>query len=811
MRRCIAVVLTALAASACKDPAPTTGTLVVNITGLPASASALVRITGPENYLKTLNASATLNGLLAGEYIVRIDTILDGNTKYGSPVFRDTIMVGRGEELTTSIAYNISSGSLDLTINGLPSGTPAAVQVYNASFSANANLSGVLSGLLPGKYYVRADTFTTVQGDLFGAATVLDSVTVAASTTSATASVTYALSSATLALTVSGLPSSFNQQPVTVTGPNSYTQKFASSQTIRGLRGGAYTISAVNANGTCPAIYRTSPTPQNISLTIGSSTSATVSYVEGTANAADLNLKIEGVHVIQVSQNPLWSVPMVAGRAALVRVFGVANQCNDAKPKVRITIGGAAPVTVDAPETTVRFQTDERTLLSTWNYNVPANLVQSGMTIVAEIDSDGAVAETNEADNRYPATGSRQVLVRTVPTFGLKFVPITQTVNGAPVTGDIAGKTDQFLDWSRRLLPIKDFDVKVREAYTTTAGTLGSTGSNWQAVLQEIDALRVADPVDSKRYHYGIAKVSYNSGVAGIGYVPGKAAMGWDHNNTGSGSQVMAHELGHNLSMSHTPCGGPNNPDPSYPNTGFYTGGRIGVIGYDQVSQTLKDPEIYTDIMGYCNSQWISDYSYVRMLDYLSDPNREPSMMVAGASVRQPGLLIWGRIQNGVPVLEPAFEIDALPSTPRDAGRNRIVALDASGGEILSLAFDGARVSDLPGDNENFSFVIPLSALRGRTIASLRLTARGRTATNVAATSADADPGIVATRPSSGRVRLRWDATRHPVLMVRNPATGNVIAFARGGDATIAASQDEIEVNASNRVRSARRTVRVLR
>jgi hypothetical protein len=660
---------------------------------------------------------------------------------------------------------------------------------------------------------VRADTFTTIQGDLYGAAKVLDSVNVVASTTSATASVNYSLASATLALTVVGLPPNFSQQPVTVTGPNSYSAKFNSSQTIRGLRAGTYTVTAATTNGVCPAIYRTSSTPQNVSLTIGNSSSATVNFAEGTANAADLNLKIEGIHVIQVTQDPLWQVPMIAGRSALVRVFGVANQCNTVTPKVRLTIGAAAPVTINAPESTVRYQTDEKTLLSTWNYDVPANLVQAGMTVVAEIDADGAVPETNEGDNRYPATGSRQVLVKSIPTFGLTLVPITQTVNGQPQTGAVAGQVEQFMDWSRRLLPVANFDIKVREPYSTSivlAASGSAASATWPQLLGEINTLRVTGPSsDTMRYHYGVAKVSYQSGVAGIGYVPGKAAMGWDH--LPSASPVMAHELGHNLGRSHSPCGGPGGIDPGYPNTGFYTGGRIGVIGYDQVSQTLKDPEIYTDIMGYCNSQWISDYTYVGMMDYLSDPNRGPSLMVAGSQAKQPGLLVWGRIQNGVPVLEPAFEIDAHPAMPTGTGSSRITALDANGNEIVSFAFNATRIADVPGDNESFSFVIPLSALRGRTVASLRLNSRGRTATNVAGAVVDADPGVVATRPAAGRVRLRWDANRHPVLMVRNRTTGNVIAFARGGDATIAASQDEIEVNASNRVGSRQRMVRVLR
>jgi hypothetical protein len=39
---------------------------------------------------------------------------------------------------------------------------------------------------------------------------------------------------------------------------------------------------------------------------------------------------------------------------------------------------------------------------------------------------------------------------------------------------------------------------------------------------------------------------------------------------------------------------------------------------------------------------------------------------------------------------------------------------------------------------------------------------------------------------------------------VRNPQTGNVLSFARGGDVTIATERDDIELNYSNRVRSIR-------
>jgi hypothetical protein len=41
-----------------------------------------------------------------------------------------------------------------------------------------------------------------------------------------------------------------------------------------------------------------------------------------------------------------------------------------------------------------------------------------------------------------------------------------------------------------------------------------------------------------------------------------------------------------------------------------YTDGALGSWGYDARTQTLIDPTVSTDIMGYCKHQWISDYSY---------------------------------------------------------------------------------------------------------------------------------------------------------------------------------------------------------
>ena len=165
---------------------------------------------------------------------------------------------------------------------------------------------------------------------------------------------------------------------------------------------------------------------------------------------------------------------------------------------------------------------------------------------------------------------------------------------------------------------------------------------------------------------------TYGSGVAGIGYVGGKTAIGWDKNGA---DQVAAHEWGHNWGRSHAPCGNPPGPDANYP----YAGGAIGVYGLDVAAHALKPPT-FTDLMGYCNNEWISDYTYMGVLDCRET---QPDVAAAFAQAMQPCLLVWGRIENGQPVLEPAFQIVTRPRLPSRAGPYSVEGRAADGGPRL--------------------------------------------------------------------------------------------------------------------------------
>lgn len=786
--------------AACADPAPTTGALILSVDGLPAGAVANVSVTGPNGYVKAVQGTVTLEQMPPGTYTVRIAPTSYSSSTYAVAAAQSTYDIVAGKTENAAIHYQLASGAIDLAVAGLPTGISPNILLRGPFGFRRSVLQGGLIGELPaGTYAIQSDTITTGEGDRFGSSTYIQNVTVPLSTTAVPASVAYALTSGTLDLTVDGLTPVSSQTPVTVSGPNGFQRRTSFSMTLRGIAAGTYTITAPNVSGACPTIYSASNARVPLQITrdvaLGQVATASISYTARSAPPEWLNLRVDAVNLTQVTQNYPGTVPMVTGRPALLRVHGMANQCNSAHPKVRLTMGGTT-VDLTSDDSTVATVVNEAALSSTWNYVVPGSVIQPGLSIVAEIDPTNQVAEFDESDNRV----TKSVDVRTLPVTRLKIVPVT--ITGSNTTGGVTtANVDEYMRMARKLHPVGVYDVEVKPTFTasTTGPLQANNTTGWGSILSEIRTLQTAN---QDGYYYGVVKVTYTSGVAGIGYIGAPAALGWDY--LPSAANVLAHELGHNFGRFHSPCGNPLGIDPDYPNSGFYSGGYVGTYGYDPADSSFKNAAEYTDVMGYCNNLWISDYTYINMMNWvIAHPMTQPSV-----AAMQPSLLVWGRIVNGEPVLEPAFEISARPQLPA-SGPNRLTALDERGAELFSIPFAADRIADLPGDQESFAIALPITMLRGRVLAALRLTARGRVTVNMQAGDVGAEPDVSLSRAGAGAVRLRWDATRFPVIMVRDPVSGDILSFARGGDATVVTGRPELELNYSNRVRSARRLLRV--
>ena len=160
--------------------------------------------------------------------------------------------------------------------------------------------------------------------------------------------------------------------------------------------------------------------------------------------------------------------------------------------------------------------------------------------------------------------------------------------------------------------------------------TVSAQGNGWSEALDQIASLHESDNAPADTYYYGLFQPTDNLGqycgqgcVAGIGYVTdtsnmsrhAHAALGLSYGDVQS-AQTMAHEVGHNHGREHSPCGGAAQPDPKYP----YSGAKIGWWGFEGPDK-LHNPATDTDIMGYCDNVWISDYTYRGLTDRVARDN----------------------------------------------------------------------------------------------------------------------------------------------------------------------------------------------
>ena len=686
-----------------------------------------------------------------------------------------------------------STGSLSLAVSGLPTGVEASVAVTGpGGFNRTVAQTGTLSALAPGSYSVTATAVTTGAAQ-YQPVPASQPVTVSAGET-ASAGVAYAVTERSLAISVAGLPAG-TDAAITVSGPGGYSRSVTATETLTGLAAGQYTVTALPVSD---GSEQYTPSPSTRTVTVNGAAAATVTY--STGSTAGFNLRVDGVYLVQSVQTYDRTVPLVRDRDALLRVFVTANQVNTAMPDVDVTLyanGEAiAELTIPAPGLTTPLAPDEATLNSSWNVILDKSLIQSNLSITATVDPGNAIAEGDESDNGFPASGTPLALdVRVVDPFQVMFVPVITKANGRQGNVTTANRGD-YLETTARVHPIESWDATVHAAYTTsTSLALQSDNANnaWTVILGEIAALRNVE--SGTRYYYGVVNPNYSSGTAGVGYIGAPVALGWDKSGTRGG--VAAHEWGHNWDRDHAPCGDAGNPDPLYP----YPGGIIGVVGYDVVNETLK-PADSPDLMGYCNNEWISDYTYLGVLNWrAAESFSRPSQ-----DVIQPGMLVWGRIEDGRAVLEPAVRVNARPSLPSRPGPYRLEGRGENGSRLFGLDFVPMETADHSTGSKQFAFVVPMRPEAAVRLASLHLEGPGIRASSAQASSEA--PAVTVSRAGAGRLALRWDASKSPMLMVRDPATGQVLSFARGGSSEVATGRDEVVVTASGRAAQAEMRVR---
>lgn len=492
------------------------------------------------------------------------------------------------------------------------------------------------------------------------------------------------------------------------------------------------------------------------------------------ADPTTLNLTVAGAYVVQSVQRWEGDVPLVAGKAGLLRVFVEANRETAQRADVRVEVWDAAGVLVadeaiaPPPGFAPGPGVSETPANASYNWNVSDDWMAPGVRIAVTVDPDDGVVETDEGDNGLPGGGGLTPVVETVAPFRVTFVPVR--INGQ--VGTI--ESPELMLWNlARMFPLNEIEGQVRpDTLDFGAYTLLEV-SDFPQIVNAVLAARLAEGAEPT--WFGLLPYVDGAPFGGWAAVGGPAAIG-----LAGESMLAAHELGHTFGRRHPPCGTAGGPDPDFP----YAEAATGVYGFDLLNSSVQ-PADRTDIMSYSycgEAHWISDYTYEGVMEFRA--------AVAAASVTappapaQPSLIVWGRVEGDSLVLEPAFRAVVPPSLPDEAGPYRLEGVDESGARVFDLSFQPTPVADAPEGTAVFAFAVPLDETR--LVATLRLGDGFRTAERRSPANGSRE-AVSLERVDGDRVRLRWNAARLPLVVVRDRDTGRVLSFARGGDAVVSA------------------------
>jgi hypothetical protein len=251
------------------------GGLALTVAGLPPNVNAVIMVTGPGGFTRTVSNTQTVPGLTPGTYTVQASPVTSGGTIYSPATASQTVTVAVGQTATVTVTYAASTGALAVTVSGLPAGANAVIVVTGPNgYTRNVPSSQTITGLAPGAYTVTASN-VSAGGQTYAPSPPSRAITIVAGATE-TATVTYAVFGGSLTVTISGLPAGV-AAVVLVTGPGGFSRAVSSTETLTGLITAPFNVTASNVVSGGQT-YVPTPASQIVSVTVGQTSQATVTY-----------------------------------------------------------------------------------------------------------------------------------------------------------------------------------------------------------------------------------------------------------------------------------------------------------------------------------------------------------------------------------------------------------------------------------------------------------------------------------------------------------------------------------------------------
>lgn len=385
------------------------------------------------------------------------------------------------------------------------------------------------------------------------------------------------------------------------------------------------------------------------------------------ANNPTADLTVPAIEFTQASQTDSNSVPMVAGRSTVVRVY-TAKTTTNAVGNIYISLsatrGGVelagSPMLVGPGS--IPSSWSRSVLSSSFNFQLPQDWLSGNVTLVATVDATGNYAETNEGNN----TRSTNIAFNSVPALNVTVVPVNYT--HTPQNRVYPPPPISYIQPSLyEMYPVSTINITAHPPINFT-GDLLNNDNDWNTLLNRVSNLKDSENKPDSEVYYGAiplrdaqGRTWFTGGIAGLGWLGYRASIGLSDQMASSGvdgGEIVNHEIGHNLGRYHSPspnngiCQRPAGIDGNYP----YANGVIGQIGLNVLSWLLYPTSAY-DIMGYCDNPWISDYTYKGLY------NDQRAKGMAASLPSQESLLVRINFDGqGTPIMQPLYSFPAVPT-----------------------------------------------------------------------------------------------------------------------------------------------------
>lgn len=433
------------------------------------------------------------------------------------------------------------------------------------------------------------------------------------------------------------------------------------------------------------------------------------------------------------------NAPVIASRVATVRAYVTPAAGFSARSLTAELLWEDSPGTLTVLRDTkmISGASSDGAPSSMFTFQVDAARVRSNSRwSVRVLDPSGAATATGSpASARAPRDGtSASLAVTNAPgAVRITLVPVRWTRDGSNRLPDTSPEQLQRM---RSLLvalyPITAVDFTVHMPIDFGSTTL--TGNvNFGSLNGVLETLRDREMPGDDVYYYAlvapdVSRAAYcgRSCVTGQSYVVSDIADASIRVGSGVGfagedtAWTFAHELGHLFGREHAPCS-TSGSDARYP----YRGAALGVWGWDPRSNTFFDPTMTTDFMGYCDPQWISDYTYRALFERASAlrpgpmalSSDEANPLVHVAMLGRDGSLAYAyaRRPKGLPRGSSSLDAHYLDRDGTLLGRATATVVSIADGEPDALAnvfvadaFAGAtRVTLHREDGAVFTLALP--------------------------------------------------------------------------------------------------------